>query len=93
MIPSGLKPVFIVEALRGAEAPLFHGTARDRTGTGCEEVASGAEARIHGLPFSGTSGTRALSDTFRMEFVALRTGSGGTCAVPKSGTSQVPGRP
>jgi hypothetical protein len=27
---AGLKPVFILDALRGAEAPLFHGAAWDR---------------------------------------------------------------
>jgi hypothetical protein len=27
---AGLKPVFILDALRGAEAPLFHGVAWDR---------------------------------------------------------------
>jgi hypothetical protein len=25
-LPQGLKPALILEALRGAEAPLFHGT-------------------------------------------------------------------
>jgi hypothetical protein len=28
MRPPGLKPALILEALRGAEAPLFHGTTR-----------------------------------------------------------------
>jgi len=28
MRPQGLKPALILGALRGAEAPLFHGTAR-----------------------------------------------------------------
>jgi hypothetical protein len=28
MRPRGLKPVLILEALRGAEAPLFHGNPR-----------------------------------------------------------------
>jgi hypothetical protein len=27
MRPLGLKPALILEALRGAEAPLFHGTS------------------------------------------------------------------
>jgi hypothetical protein len=26
-VRQGLKPVFVLDALRGAEAPLFHGTA------------------------------------------------------------------
>jgi hypothetical protein len=28
MLPLGLKPVLILGALRGAEAPLFHGITR-----------------------------------------------------------------
>jgi hypothetical protein len=30
MRPLGLKPALILETLRGAEAPLFHGAARIR---------------------------------------------------------------
>jgi hypothetical protein len=31
MRPLGLKPALILEALRGAEAPLFHSAARIRS--------------------------------------------------------------
>src|SRR5580658_9417078 len=57
-LPRGRKPTSILRALRGAEAPLFHGTARV-----CEFFRAG-----DAVPFQIESQSESQSQSFRAYF-------------------------